>query len=58
MDWVLLSIMILIVIILIVKYYNPKIEIVPLYKNYRVYLRYNKWEGKTFKRVCKYLFET
>lgn len=40
------------------KYYEPKIEIIELVKNYRVYLWYNKWEGPACIRVHKFLFET
>ena len=39
------------------KWYQPKIEVVVLVKNYRVYLWYNKWNGAYKRRTYKYLFE-
>lgn len=39
------------------KYYEPKIEVVVLVKHYRVYLRYNRYDGPVYKRVYKFLFE-
>lgn len=40
------------------KWYQPKIEVVALVKNYRVYLWYNKYDGTIYiGRVYKYLFE-
>lgn len=46
-----------IVIWLVYKHYNPKIEMVGLVKHYRVYLWYNKYDGLVYKRVYKFLFE-
>ena len=40
------------------KWYEPKIEIVVLYKHHKVYLWYNEYDGAIYRgRICKYLFE-
>lgn len=54
----LLIIFLLYIICPLYKYYEPKIEIIVLIKHYRIYLRYNTWDGPCYKRrVYKYLFE-
>lgn len=40
------------------KHYEPKIEVVPLVKHFRVYLWYNRYDGPRYQgRVYKYLFK-
>lgn len=59
MDIVLLiAIFLLCIIFPLWKWYQPKIDIVVLTKNYRIYLWYNKWDGAEYRgRVCKHLFD-
>ena len=54
----LLTLIICIVIPLLI-YYEPRIDIVVLVKHYRVYLWYNKWDHYIYRkeRVYKLLFE-
>lgn len=59
MDIVLLiAIFLLCIIFPLWKWYQPKIDIVVLTKNYRIYLWYNKWDGAEYRgRVYKHLFD-
>ena len=59
MEAILLILIFLFCIVLLLwKWYQPKIEVVMLVKHYRVYLYYNKWYGADYRvRVYKYLFE-
>ena len=47
------------IVIPLLIYYEPKIEVVVLVKYYRVYLWYNKWDYYIYRkeRVYKLLFE-
>lgn len=46
------------VILILWRYYEPKIDVVILVKHYRIYLQYNKWNGSGYKeRICVFLFE-
>lgn len=56
-DWIILAIMVFILLWLLYGYFEPKIEIVLLYKKRRVFLWYNEWEGQSRKRVYKPLFD-
>lgn len=56
-EYIVLILAGLILLWLVYKYYEPKIEVVVLVKHYRVYLWYNRWDGPVYKRVYKYLFE-
>lgn len=57
-DWIIVIIVFLMVLWMLFKHYEPKIEVVVLIKRIRVYLWYNKWDGPYYKgRVYKYLFE-
>lgn len=47
------------IVITLLVYYEPKIEIVVFIKHYKVYIWYNKWDHHIYRkeRVYKLLFE-
>ncbi len=58
MDTIFVIVLIFCLILPLYKLYEPRIDVVVLFKHYQVYLWYNKYEEGVYTgRTYKYLFE-